>query len=230
MDIKAVPSYWKKSLEFFKKDNLKLYLLLTLKTWVRSITLLLRTFWWLFAIDLVCVWTFAVTPNLVTLTINAILLYAAIMTARPSLEAKNLAYYIGYLPSIWVVLLFFGLAYFMGNIFAFILLPLPFFFLDSNRSLGSFFKACKQSLKALVCFAPIFLALLIIPVMCALLWTLIIWAIFSSPSELFHVTLFRMIALGLLYVFFDALVILNISGISVLYTKLKHENFNLLFQ
>lgn len=229
MDIKAVPLCWKKSLEFFKKDNLKLYLLLTLNTVVRSIKILVRNFWWLLVLDLISVWLLQI-PNLITIFFNTLLLYATVLTTRSSVEAKDWRYYLAYLPSIWVVMLFFALGLFVGNIFAFALLPTLFFFFDSDRSLCSFFTSLTQSFKALVCFAPIFGALLILPIVCAFLWSVIIWAIFTSPSTLFNYTLFRMVTLGLLYLFFDLLVIANISSMAVLYTKLKHENFNLLFQ
>lgn len=230
MDIKTIPVYWKKSLEFFKKDNLKIYLLLTLNTWIRSIKILVRNFWWLFVIDLVCIWILPQTPNALSVALNTLLLYATIMTARPSLEAKDFSYYLKYLRGIWVVLLIFALAYSLGNLCAFLVFPVVFFFFDSNLSPWSFFKACKQSFKALACFTPIFGALLILPILCALLWTLLVMAIFSSPSTLFQFVPFRMVVLALLYLFFDALVIMNIASLSVLYTKLKHENFNLLFQ
>lgn len=230
MNMSTVVSSWKKSLEFFKKDNLKLYVLITLNTILRSSKILLRNFWWLLLADLVCAWIGTAELYLVSLGINCLLLYVAIMTVRPSLEAKEYSYYISYSKGIWVVALLLLSTCFLNNIFAFFVLPLAFFFFDSNLGLRGFATSCKQWVKMLILFTPTLIGLFIVPIFTILLWTAIVFGIFLLPVKMFEFLLFRTLIFSVLYPIFYFFALINITVISVLYTKLKHENFNLLFQ
>src|SRR5260221_11998421 len=98
---------WADSLSLLKLKNLKLFLLVTLKSIIDAYKLLLKYWWWLIAIMIGCF----VVPSFTTYPFMAgiyahkvfdvlyqVLMFAAVVATRPSLEQKNCAYFRTYMP------------------------------------------------------------------------------------------------------------------------------------
>jgi hypothetical protein len=190
MESKTISTCWRDSLAYFKKDNLKLYLLGSLGTWQRALNILVHRFWWLFIAWFswlgFLVWHSGIeglttmfpgslvkltTGIIITWFLQAAIYYVIIMAIRPSLEPKDYAYFIKYAYNFW---LFFISGIFASNILVLSLIALPLlFFLDSDQSAKSLYLSLIRGIKAMVYFLPFFLFVLLAPIPLIAIITLI---------------------------------------------------------
>jgi hypothetical protein len=224
MNIQSIFICWQKSLESIKKDNLKMFLLGTLATTLRSAKTLGLLFGWLFA----AIWTIQgflaqhqslIVVSLLMVIVHIPLIYAMLLTVRPSLETKNYDYYRAYLPSIFALI---GLKLILSKALLLLIGVLPLlFFLDSDLSFPAFFKSIERGVKALVYFFPSFII------------TAVFYIILHASITSLSIFISHVWSAWLIYVIFfaieDILLLLAISAFTVYYTKLKHEHFDLLF-
>lgn len=255
MDTNTILNSWKKSLSFFTKDSLTLIALATANTAFRSIKILLRNFWWLlFSIILVLSYFFytlpsTISPSLFSVLVSVlsafmvylititVMIYLITMTVRPSLEAKNMFYYKKYIRGLIVILLLFFVGALLGNWFILLSYPMIFFFLDSDLSLKSLWVSCIRTIRSYVYFLPLFAAL-------GIFWLLIlafglsIFTLLTLFGSMFFILLPQLtppdwLAYCLpitIVVIFDVCIVLYCAALSVIYTKLKHEHFHLIFE
>ncbi len=222
----SVSVYWKKSLSLFKKGELKLYLLGTLVTFLRSAKLYLCHFW-----PLLCVTLVAHIKNsfalgfeqisffkmllLLLMVLNA---YVMLVVTRPSTEAKGFGYYQRYLIGAWICIPFALKPPFW--LYPVLIMPIYFFF-DSHLTAWGFYRAITQTIRAFWYFWPslviIGLGISLVPLLLSYLITLV-----AHPQSLLYI-----IPVVIAHTLFG---LLFFSAFSVLYTKLKHEHFNLLFR
>ncbi len=263
MDNKTISSCWRDSIVYFKKENLKLYILGSLGTWKRALEILIHRFWWLFlawlfwlgylvwglGIDaLATSWVTSLSGFFLKITMavfvtwffQAMIYYVIIMALRPSIEAKDYAYFMKYSHSFW---LFFIVGIFTSNLIFFSLITLPLlFFLDSDQSLKSLYLSLIRGFKAMVYFLPFFLAIVIalilmigIIAVAALLPLLIIskfiypeWALFTLKlSEPLLPRWFATVATVQTAIFVELGVVLGLAALCVFYIKVKHEHADL---
>jgi len=255
MNSQSLLKYWKESLDIFiSKGELKLYLLGTLLTFKRALTIIVKKFWWLlFLQSFLCALFFALkamelmSPDtygslnrlLLSLIAPIILSYLAIMTTRPSLEAKNYNYFIKYLTYIWPLILYFIAAKYLPIIYRgplsilFIALSY-FFFFDSSYSPLSLLASLYRSLKLSFFFFPAYLILSGLLFVTSYPFEYLMLMSFGlyDPIRMaspFNKPLILLVYLLIVFVINMTYSLLVYSAISVFYTKLKHKYYNLLF-
>ena len=228
MEEQKLLTHWKQSLKPFKKGNLKLYLLGSLATWLRTVKAITRSFWWLllakWAANIIAFQTKA-TDNasfIMLILADILFFYIAVMTVRPSIEIKNYRYYWQYSISIVLLLLLSPL----NNVSFFVLIAfMLLFFLDSGLSLLGFIKSVEQTLKTLIFFAPACMIFTVLAIATyALTLPLLLLAI--NTHWLQHQVIFWIPYLIIRDLFF----LLVLSAIAVYYIKIKHEHFDFLFE
>ncbi len=97
MFFSGVLSTWKESLNLFRWSNFKLFLLVSLKTTIRTLTLLITNFWWLIGIFIIL----RLTLPGVAHYFSFILMFAYFLILRPSLEPKDWLYFKTYFYKLW---------------------------------------------------------------------------------------------------------------------------------
>ncbi|MFH1461545.1 MAG: hypothetical protein ABIF12_01195 [bacterium] len=138
MEFIKVFSTWKKSLEFFAIDNLKLFFLVSLNNTKRSIEIFFRKFWYLLVSILITISIlFILYPkNIASDGLNSgivpispvlgfiflllglilfvyliLLMFIPYLVVRPSVEAKNVFYFKKHLSRIWGFLFIFFMVF-----------------------------------------------------------------------------------------------------------------------
>jgi hypothetical protein len=118
-----VMSTWKESLGLFRWSNFKLFLLVSLKTTVRALYLIVYCFWWLIVAFIVLRFFY---PNFAQyFSLPFVFIYFLVL--RPSLEPKNWLYFKTYFFKIWRFLLVLIYPTFIVS-----LLVIPFFMVASR--------------------------------------------------------------------------------------------------
>jgi len=220
-NMESVFSYWKESFLLFRKDNLKTFVLGSLKTYFRVFMFLCRQQWLIFpwiVIHMLGNLLISFSPRLILATqlLDLVLLYVVIMELRPSIEAKDQAYYLKYIKGFWAL----GLAVLM-NVFAFF--PLLFFF-DSAMSLKDLIPSIRRSLLACIYFAPTLITI-------HLLLAGAFWATSYCNTMLISTALRgnHLYLYGFLFGISNVTLLFCLSLATVCYIKIKHEHFDLFF-
>ena len=180
MNCTTLLTHWKDSLKLFHRATFSLYLLGCLNTIKLALPSLLKYFWWAFAgLIAVRIWGTPRTVGEITLLhmqvgvyirilLQTILLYAYIMSMRPSIEPKNGTYYLSYvIKTFWAV----ALTYFLQSVsifatdvlvlkysFPFIILTLLFFFESKLTSFSKIFWVVTVTLWLLHGYFPPFVS------------------------------------------------------------------------
>ena len=261
MFFKNLLTKWKESLEIFKWQNLKLFLLASLNNFKKSLIIFIKNFPIMIfcmlgtILFLYCVLYFfdiinkhepiasscgnlflgqlhVTSENTISIW-KTLIVYASIgsvfvfhltiqlylyLIIRPSIENKNLTYFLKYANKIIGVVLISMIL----SIFDFLFLPIiPFciiFFLDSKNSIKSFFFSLLNGFQILIYN--------IIPILTfGLLMQGIIYffdnTLFTTiPNPNPIISIYKILTSTLLRFFY-------LCAISIYYTKIKHKDFNL---
>lgn len=226
-------STWKKAFALFDPKELTTLLLVSLKTTARTTKLMGVYFFWLLAFcgyfdafiggSLIfgrlshhfrpLMYSYGLAPRLYLVCLLLVMFFT-ILSARASLEAKQLRYYLSYLT---MLPLFFVLFAAMPHYF---LMPLfvlsSFFLLDGEGSVGGVVRSAVNGFLAWLGYAPFMISM---GGAYGLLYNCYEWAwnasFFGMRSPYLYVAKF--VVSYLLFVFFVALV-------GSLYLKVKHSN------
>ena len=249
---------WKQSFELFSTKELKLLIFGWIKTFKQSISTFLRYFWWLIALNLFLriyllnynlkellsykTATSAIIIFTSLMTLSVLSIFFALLSVRASVETKTIRYFIihakklfwffvlyfllfiplnattifvGYNPNqSWFLLTTFKNPSPLNFLMLLVILPIAVFFtLDSKLKETDIIEAIKNSLKTFLHYLPFFSAFL-------LTYLIIYSGLAVLLSYLPHII--RLSALFCLDFCF-------ISAISVLYTKIRHSNYQLFF-
>ena len=249
MDFKFLLTKWKESLEIFSLKNFSLFLLASLNTFVRSLIILVKECWWLILFLLIFLrsdsfWVVnrlfyepSVLRRLFSIDSFAsigfvfaslFLSFFSFLIVRPSLEDKNLVYFIHYSNRF---LGFALIALFVGGI---PILPVfwmaVLFFLDSGNNTKSLMNSLLNAVKLVFYFFP---GCLILGIGKISLDYLVVYlmklaeggvtkligrenVLFMFWDKIFYLILF------LVWVFF-------LCVMSIYYIRVKHKNFKLFF-
>lgn len=130
---------WRDSLSLFIPQNAKLFSLVTLKTIINSYKKILKDLWWLLIAALVSEALyyryfgtqslFALVPAIAWL----LFIFMAYLTVRPSINKKNLRYYVGYIPYFFYFLIMCILVALVPFYFKYISKVIADLALNSNR-------------------------------------------------------------------------------------------------
>lgn len=252
-------SCWKESLSLARWSNFKILLAATLNNSYQSTRIVVKYFWPIFIVAIGC---FALTlqtvipqftkaglsPTVISdnvfLIATAFILYSSLcflfqLSARPSLERKDLHYFLLYLPKAIVLLPIMIITSFsnflpfgLGSLVFFLFATAPFFYLDAPSSIASLFISISRSIKLSVYFFPgIALCYLIsIPIIvlitlaCVLIGGLLFYCLQFLTTSSLQLGLFA--AFGILI---QLISMLTISFTAMLYTKIKHSNPSIFF-
>jgi hypothetical protein len=130
---------WGDSLSLLKPQNLKLFLLVTLKSIIEAYKVLMRYWWWLYAIMAVCCFITIPLTALISPWAFQILFFATIASTRPSLFQKDGAYFkdiMRYFALVIPLLLVLPYAWWPAT-YSMLYLLWVLFFLDSRRKIVS---------------------------------------------------------------------------------------------
>jgi hypothetical protein len=172
-------------------------LLASLNNFQRSALVSFKYFWWLILLV-----GFIRNP-LVLLLWSLVIQFIFLLSARPSIEIKNISYFVKYTPYIWGCFLLETLFPPFNNIAS-------FFFLDSKNNGSSFASAAKNGFLLFIYFLPVTL-------------TFSAMLIFIIPNLCMFLPMPFGIIIALLFNLFFA------SFLSIYYTKIKHGNYHLFF-
>lgn len=216
-------SKWLESLEIFKKKEFKIFLLLVLNNFKRSIFVLAKNFWWLF---LLLFLNNFFMPNVLGLNnlsfyfftlINLFLIFLSFLVIRPSVEAKDIFYFLSYLNRFW------GFLIILMLIFWFPIFPTVsltnLFFLDSENNFKSLLFSFLNCFKFIFYYSPVCLILGLIKILFNFLIVFLFLKLFNNY-----------ILFNLFYLFLFLIWLLSLSTISIYYVKMKHKDFNLFFK
>lgn len=169
---------WKESFALFVPKNLKLFLLVTLKSIIDTYTILLK-YWWFLYVGLFFMYT-PLFKKLVDMWINVVggrtisfkiiageiilfhilILLVTFLAARPSTWLKNYAYFLRYLASFWYLIIFVFLFYMVGiNKIPMMLLLFMLYILflfDSDGSIINIGWSFVRAIKMLIYNLPLF--------------------------------------------------------------------------
>lgn len=222
MNYNALVAQWKDSLKLFHKANLSLYFLGCLNTMKLSGTLMVKYFWWAF-LALACLHIghlpkiHGAIPNLatnLTILLHIILLFAYIMSMRPSIEPKAPNYYLAYVPALWAV----AVTYLLVGPY---LLPLAaivlLFFFDSSLGLADYGAAWIRTGKLFFYLLPAIAIVMTAKIILNVIWY---WATYKLDAFLPGISI---PLLALIHLF-------NYASLTVFYIRAKHNHFNLIFE
>ncbi len=214
MNFDLLLSTWRDSLALFSWSQIKLCLLGTVATWLRSMTIMFRLFWWLivglFALGYWCPFGWS---RFVVFMMWLVLLYLIMLSVRPSLERKDYFYFGHYILRIWAIGVVLILFKYCGV--TQILLAWLLFYFDSNGSLNAVVSTLKATFKMYLFFLPFFAVLSLV--------AFILGYFYSWLMGFFDIPLLK--------TFFSLVISLFVcSVLSVYYIKLKHQHYKLIFE
>lgn len=150
---------WKDSLSLLKPKHLHLFALVTLKSIVSAYKVLLKYWWWLYALIITC--HVASYYDVISLSspmcesimymAYGVLYIAIVLSTRPSLKQKNCAYFRQYAVYCLPMLIFWSVVRY--SYISFIVL---FFFLDSNKQLNQWPVSLFRAIKMFIYNLPLF--------------------------------------------------------------------------
>jgi hypothetical protein len=243
MVFNNVFSNWKDSLEIFKKKNVFLFLLASLNTFRRSLVLLVKYFWWLFAM-LLCVdvyVSFYGSPVLwqysmfVAQVVFSFIHAYALLAARPSIERKDIRYFSTYMQKftgvIGVLLGYYLFFLLHVSFFIFFIWIFAFHYFDSKSGFKNCLVSFVASFKIIFYYLPVFIVFgvfkFLLDHMIYVYRDLKLWGInylFGSNKIMF------LIVDHCVMVLFGLISLLFISFVSIYYTRSKHKNFDFFFR
>jgi hypothetical protein len=223
MIFKAVFGHWKESLGIFQKSEFKVFILLVLNTFVRSVRIVFKNFWWLFFAS--CI----IPPLIIPL------MFAVFLAIRPSVERKDFFYFTKYAGKIWGFLLIFSIN---------VMFPLAFlaapsgilFFMDQESNFKNVIVSMYRGLKLLLHFLPVCFCISFTHMF---VFLLLVKRYFIAESNLAPI-MGNVNIVGLSIgspikgiIGTTALLFVNVlflSAHSIYYTKIKHGYHNLFFK
>ena len=184
MFLKKLFTKWGESVEIFKPQNLKLFVLASLNTFKRSSIILLKNSWWmipffiiLFLFGLGGAFFVAILEKFKLLSLGTqvggflsflffalpfiFLTFFIFLFVRPSVETKNFFYFMGYFKKFWAFFILTGFYFYVFNIQGLfsIYSVVILFFLDSKGKLTSLFYSLLNGIKLAIFYLPVFLIL-----------------------------------------------------------------------
>ena len=249
MDFRFLLTKWKESLEIFSLKNFSLFLLASINTFVKSLLILVRECWWLilfllFFLRSDAFWVvnrsfyepsilrrlFAIDGfvSIGFVIASLFLSFFSFLIVRPSLESKDLVYFIQYSNRF---LGFALIALFVGGI---PILPVfwmtALFFMDSENNIKSLINSLLNAVKFVVYFFPACFILgfvkIILDYLVVYLMKIVERGIISFIGKE-----------NILFVFWDKLFyfvlffvwLFFLCVMSIYYIRVKHKNFKLFF-
>jgi len=253
MDVKTLSGYWKESLGWLRASELKILVLLTLNNFVRSLKTMMIYFNWLIILNLIVTylviksgikagltlssltnyeslsyWTRFGTLDFIAVLLNIVMTFCYLLSARASLERKDLSYFARYyVPKFPWFLLFWLLG---GKL----VLMVMFFFMDAGNTLRDFFESFKRGLLVHIYFFPGLLCIYFLWSLIGLTFVgifLLVPALISGLSglALVYITYISMLCYLLAAVIFCLTMFLVYSFHAVMYSKIKHSHYQLFF-
>ncbi len=229
-------STWRESCIFFISSDSRVYPLLILNIFFRTVQFLARYFFWFIPLLLyshvkllqeLLDLNMLPTAHMFTFTslsgalAETFLCFIIILCVRTSLEPKNLTYFVYFSPYLFLYAIFWMLPHL--SIFPLVWLA-SFFFFDTDCSLKSFFWAIIQGIKMIFYFLPLFIivGLMVISFIHVIkMPTIFLLKMFVTES-LFPL----LVADFLIALLYNILVA---STMSVFYIMLKHRHYKLFF-
>jgi hypothetical protein len=229
-------STWRESCMFFVSSDARIYPLLILNTFFRTIKLLTTYFFWFIPFLLYShvkllqeLLDLNITPTAHMFTFTSLssalaetfICFIIILSVRTSLEPKNLTYFVYFSPYLFLYAIFWMFPHI--SIFPLVWLA-SFFFFDTDCSIKSFFWAIIRGISMIVYFLPLFFVVGLIVMSCVhviKIPTIFLLKLFVKES-LFPLLVADFI-ITLLYN------ILVASTMSVFYIMLKHRHYKLFF-
>ena len=229
MNIDNVIAFWRPSLIILMhREQRTLYFLGTLNLLKRSLITLGTYFWWLYFFVLILLSVESVTfcESILLkivflklfLLLSALMLYASVMSLRPSVEIKNYAYFYHYRKAVLVTLVL------SFTVHSFLLIPvtlMTLFFLDTSMTFNSMVFSVKRSMFMITKCLPVFLLITCLSVL---------FSFGLSMIEIQHYTIVTHVIALLINVIRLIGILLIQALVTVYYLKLKHEQFNLFFE
>jgi len=224
--------FWNESLEFFKWSNFRLFLLATLNNYKRSASIIIRYCWWVFIIPFIVLYLKGAEELATPFSYSLILYFFFLLTVRPSIEKKNLAYFLKHInkfPGYFLVYLMMYIPFMLifksttYLITPFLLASL--FFFDLKPTFKNIGQAIKNVIKVSFYFFP---------VMFFLMFTHRFFNFFMENVAWTKVTLLlnQGSNLGLNYcvtfiIFLFELLL--VSAVAIYYVKIKHNYHKMFF-
>lgn len=241
MSYDSIKKHWADSISFLTANDLKIFLLATANNVRRSLWGVLSYFWWFIIL-------LSILTYITNVSFSIIVCFLYLLAARPSIERKDISYFIHYTPSfiaffiLWLPMYVLGL---YSTTLSFLIVPYviceaifflsALFYIDSAYSSKDFFIAVKNGFYAFFSFFPFlfvisagFLVLLsfiiaCVGVFCFLLTFMIFTATVTHYITQTFITLVLYSPLMLIVEF------IFISALTIFYIKVKHTYPRLFF-
>jgi len=241
MDTKTLSGYWKESLSWLQEPELKTIILLTLNNFIRSLKTMMTYFNWLILLNLLLSYLLITSElsmlnltnfdffssfkklgalELIAILCNIITIFCYFLTARASLERKDLSYFARYyIPKFPWFLLFFLLG---GKLLPMIM----FFFLDAGNTLQDFFQSCKRGILMHFYFLP--------GLLCFTLVSIFVGLILAGSCVLLAWLLSSLYVLSVILYMLSTIIVFLMSFLmysfyAIMYSKIKHSHYQLFF-
>ncbi|MBT3455563.1 hypothetical protein HN446_00710 [bacterium] len=205
---------WARSCAILLPKNLKLFLLVTLKSVVRVYIVIFSRFWWLFLAFCAFSFFYFSHRNMFLNTLFSCITFLIFITTRPSVDKKTFSYYKKYL---WHLLVFVLCMFFLLKISKAFIVSSPlfaffiFFWIDS----GEILPAARVFIRTIILF------LFALPV--CLLYSLVFGAI--DRAFLNYFILSYGMDIGFIYGYALLLLPLQVSFMVNLYIKNVHDSY-----
>ncbi len=247
MFLKTLIPKWFESVQIFKPSNLKLFLLGSLNTFIKSLTILLKNSWWIaifllipFLLSFSLLFFLKFIPvvgywiKLYNLLVSLLgflpfvfLTFFIFLTVRSSVEKKDIRYFMSFLNSFWLflILALLQIGFVMYVPIVAKLFPMLWisvlFFLDSKRKFNSLYYSILNGVRSLVFYFPVFIVLGLFNLGCISFseYLLDFGTIFSGSSS-------SVIGYILLIIVCFLIELLFISFLNVYYIKIRHKDFH----
>jgi hypothetical protein len=224
--FKNLVAKWVESVELFRWQNFKLFLLGCVVTFFRSLTTLIKYFWWLLVLyiaSLFIFWSsfFDFTIYIVYF-VGLFLSFFSLLALRPSIENKNLNYFVFYFKRFFpgFLVVFLMTMYIDLYLLAFLGI-ISLFFFDTIGNLTSFFYSIINAFKMFFYFFPGFL---ILGGLCGLT-ILAFWLVIFIFKFLLSFLVFVPLIFVTIFIFLAHFFFLSIW--TVYYIRIKHQDFQL---
>lgn len=226
--FKNLVAKWVESVELFKWQNLKLFLLGCVATFFRSLGILIKYFWWLLTLyvgSLFVYWSsFFDTTIFFVYAIGLFVSFFSLLALRPSIENKNFNYFILYFKkffpgfvAIFLIIMFLHIDLYLLTFLGIISL----FFFDSLGNMDSFFYSFINAFKMFFYFLPGFLLL---SGLCGIT-ALAFWGLIFIFKYIFFFFVLVPLIIWTIFIFLAHFFFLSIW--TVYYIKIKHQDFQL---
>lgn len=235
--LATLRSTWTDSLQFFISSDAKLFPLLMLNSLKRIIMTLGHYFFWLIPLALYAhmqlvreLLAMGVSPDgrvsslqfILCSATGLLLSFVIILSARASLEAKNMFYFIYYLPRI----IPFAVIWFFPDLALFPWVWLTsLFFLDGNFDIKNFGYSWYRGAKMMLCYAPAFIGYgfgVVVLLQALRFGSMFILGAFAPHS------LTTLLVADFVFALLFQLVMA--AMVTTLYISIKHRNYKLFFE